>query len=84
MASLYPSLDEYMGLDLRSNEVQQNLAVIPRAAYQAPALVESRPSQLTGLYKIIFRFVFALFHGMFSFSTCSQSCKELLSLCIIS
>jgi len=50
VASLYPSLDEYMGLDLRSNEVQHNLAVVP-TAYQPPAVVESCPSQVSGFYQ---------------------------------
>ncbi|XP_078494747.1 syntenin-1 [Ciona intestinalis] len=47
--SLYPSLDEYMGLDLKSNEVRQNLQVVPVPAYGAPALVQNRPSQLAGM-----------------------------------
>lgn len=49
VASLYPSLDEYMGLNLNSDEVQQNLAVMPRPAYQPPALVQARPSQIPAM-----------------------------------
>ncbi|CAK8686259.1 syntenin-1-like isoform X2 [Clavelina lepadiformis] len=49
VASLYPSLDEYMGMNLQSDEVRQNLAVIPSQPYQVPAVVTQRPSQITGM-----------------------------------
>ena len=50
MSSLYPSLDEYMGLNLQSVEVRQNLAVIPAPQFQPPAVVSNRPTQITGIY----------------------------------
>lgn len=54
VASLYPSLDEYMGLNLQSPEVRQNLAVVPVPQYHAPAVISNRPTQTTGIYCLYF------------------------------
>nr|XP_039265370.1 syntenin-1-like [Styela clava] len=45
-SSLYPSLDEYMGLNLNSSEVQTQLAVIPP---QSQAVAVPQASQVPGL-----------------------------------
>ena len=50
VASLYPSLDEYMGLDLRSDELRQNLSVVPVQQAQAPAVIQPTTSQIPGMY----------------------------------
>lgn len=44
-SGLYPSLDEYMGLNLSSAEVQSQLAVIPA---QAQTVAIPTPSQVPG------------------------------------
>lgn len=62
VASLYPSLDEYMGLNLHSDEVRQNvpqnLSVVPAQPNQV-AVVNQRPSQITGkqLFHLNYAFV---------------------------
>ena len=63
VASLYPSLDEYMGMNLQSDEVRQNLAVIPSQPYQVPAVVTQRPSQITGGLDIFPHYELSLFQA---------------------